>query len=319
MTVNPLNAPFVDSQPAWEPSAEVTEHCSSPLPADADFFAPPPAEIGKVQSAFTTLKRSKNAMPTSSRLLIALAVGGVSAMIVVYLIQQDEEMASVAWPTGMLILFCVGLGAWVATEFRQRCDYVGVEGVAQFYLRGSRQSIPKCTMMLLFNQAHELRTGQTRHYTNWAYDKTTYFFNWTDKTGRPLLTLAGKYCSMNGMPGRGHPFHFAKASEIAWSLYLLDRVADELERKGSIEFRINRGLTVRVGPGFLEFDHNGEVAHIRVDEIKTCNLNEGTFHIAHKDTRWFSFKGKFNFSYASMPNARVFLLLIEKVVGISIV
>lgn len=42
---------------------------------------------------------------------------------------------------------------------------------------------------------------------------------------------------------------------------------------------------------------------------------QGQFHIHHKDARWFSSKGKFNFSYATMANARLFLLAMEKLTG----
>jgi hypothetical protein len=50
--------------------------------------------------------------------------------------------------------------------------------------------------------------------------------------------------------------------------------------------------------------------------LRLLNLSQGRFHITHKDAGWFSRKGKFSFSYSTMANARLFLLAIDKLMGI---
>ena len=90
----------------------------------------------------------------------------------------------------------------------------------------------------------------------------------------------------------------------------------QLDQNGFVHFNIGTGQGVRVGPGWLEFCLKKEIARIEKADIKTCKLASGTFHIAHRDAGWFSRQGKYSFNYASMANARVFLLVLDKLVGL---
>ena len=49
---------------SWQPAADVVDHNGEPLGVDSDFFCPPPLELGKVISARTTLKKSKQPKST---------------------------------------------------------------------------------------------------------------------------------------------------------------------------------------------------------------------------------------------------------------
>ena len=47
-----------DAGAAWQPGEDVTNHAGGTIEADADFFTPPPPEIGEIVSAQTSLRRN---------------------------------------------------------------------------------------------------------------------------------------------------------------------------------------------------------------------------------------------------------------------
>ena len=70
----------------------------------------------------------------------------------------------------------------IATGFSHTCTFVGKKGVARYKCSGNREQTSG--EVFLFEDATELRTAQTRHYTNGAYTGTNYTFTWTDVAGR---------------------------------------------------------------------------------------------------------------------------------------
>jgi hypothetical protein len=186
--------------------------------------------------------------------------------------------------------------------------------MARFQLRGSRDSQPKADV-LLFKDVAELRASQTRQFINGVYAGTAYDYRWTDGAGGRLLKLTGTHRGKNGPPKPFDPFHYASAGEVAWSIHYLARAQEQLEREGSIAFRVDNKRVVRVGPGFIEFHFGGEPVRVTREEIGGVTLGQGTFAFKHKDAKWYSRAGKFNFQYGSMANGKVFFLALDKLMG----
>jgi hypothetical protein len=150
-----------------------------------------------------------------------------------------------------------------------------------------------------------------------VYTGTNYFFRWEDADGRKLLNLSGTFRSEKGEPEPDDPFYFAQGGEIAWSIYLLDALQKELEKHGSVEFKVNKRDAVRVGPGFMEFAFSGKEQRVDGEQLKHISIGGGTFSFKTADAKWFSSKGKFNFDYSRMSNARCFLLVLESLLGVT--
>lgn len=75
---------------------------------------------------------------------------------------------------------------------------------------------------------------------------------------------------------------------------------------------------VRVGKGFLEFvTPQGEAQRAMVADIREAKLHSGQFQFKHQDARWWSGQGKYRFTYGSMPNARLFLLCLRQLAGVT--
>lgn len=299
-------------QPVWRPTQEITTHADTPIDADVEFFCPPPAEIGQVTSAFSNLRQSQQPRPMPMRLALAVAIGVVPAALPFFL--MPENLDPVRSGLAALLLAVGVLIGWFCLGFNHKCSYVGQDGVARYTCSGVRETISKAEL-LLFAQAAEVRTAQTRQFTNGVYTGTSYDFRWTGPAGQVLLRLKGTYRSKEGNPKPKDAFHFARAAEIAWSQFLLDRIVEQLKQYGFVQFNIKGSDFVRIGSGFIEFFFRGQATRVLAGEIASLNLNQGQFSIKHKDARWFSSKGKFNFPYGEMANARLFILCLDKLLG----
>ncbi len=66
---------------AWKPDGEIVAHSGQPVRVDADFFAPPPAKIGQVVTAESTLSHADNPLSTA-----AFQTRGRVVMAVVFLL-----------------------------------------------------------------------------------------------------------------------------------------------------------------------------------------------------------------------------------------
>ena len=192
--------------PASSPPPVVTEHDGNRLPPDIDWFAPPPAEIGELRSAHTTLKQNQQPWSTLSRVLLAGGIGLgitlVADLTVKYF--QNPGGAETVRIIGAIVGICGALIAWFATRFKHHVSYVGKSGLARSTIVGRRENPPK-DELFQFASAAELRTGETRHYHNGVYTGTHYHFQWTDAQGKLQFKLAGQYSSAKSTPKTKHP------------------------------------------------------------------------------------------------------------------
>jgi len=297
-------------------SDAVPDHQGNLAPRPFLFFAQPSPEIGMVKSAESTVRHGGGPKSIMYRLIMAVAVGGailVAMGTIAWFISDRSDAGSVRWlsyllaPAGVIIVLFL-------TRFRATCSYVGVEGVERARVKRSL-SAPPTIDRLIFSAASELHAAQTRHFVNGVYTGTTYDYSWNDQEGNRLLRLKGKYQGKKKPPKAGDRFHFGSAAEIAWSIHFLKRAEEHLKTAGSIPFRVDKKRWIRVGPGFLEFHFGGDPVRVTREEIAKVTLGSGRFAFKHKDAKWFSSEGKYNFRYGAMANARVFLMALDRLMG----
>ena len=286
----------------WAPAEEVTRHAGTPYGADPDFFVDPPAEIGEVLTAETTLKATARPWKTASRIVLAGLVGWAGAMILHLAYPQEDWILET-------LLFPVLAGiVWFLTRFRHTCSYVGKLGAARFRCRGRRDRL-KPSEIFLFADATELRTSQTRQYYNGVYTGTSYSYLWTDAEGKKRYKLSGTYRGEKKPPKPAAPFHFALSTEGAWSLYLIEPALRDLETHGSIRFNLKSGQWIALGPGFLDVNLAGQPEHrLTAEEIGEVAMDQGVLKIKRVDAKegWFSSKGVYKFGSDAMANFRLF-------------
>jgi hypothetical protein len=308
----------VAAPPEGQEPQPLTNHGGGPIEPDADFFVPPPPEIGELLSAHTSMRQGDEPWTPGARASwILLGVGiGVFIGVLIALIARIRHPATL-----LLVPLALGsIGAAVclwATGFKRTCSYVGREGVARFVCTGARDRLTT-SQLFLFRDATELRTAQTRHYTNGAYQNTQYSYTWTDISGLTRYVINGSHNSEQGNPPLTHAYYYAVAAEFAWTRHLLGQLEAQLNLGQGVTFKLNKHEWVRVSPGQLRFSFKGQTFDCPVEEIGTARVDQGMFIIKRIDARegWFSSEGVFKFPYNQLANAQLFLILLDIVAGV---
>ncbi|WP_055075690.1 DUF6585 family protein [Pseudanabaena sp. 'Roaring Creek'] len=298
-------------QSNWIPHEGIVTHAGGQIPSNMDFFAPPPIEIGSILSAESNLTHSKQPIPISTRISLSLIAGGLLAYGIRY-ISKTDEVNIIAIAIGAI----VGLILYLITEFRYSCSYVGEQGIVRLFIKGSRTAIPK-KQQLCFKDASNLYVTQIRNYVNGIYAGTAYTYRWKQISGKDYC-LNGQYHAEKKVPKDGDKWHFANTAERVWSIYLLESVNEKLNSLGYVEFPMTGNpKAVRIGRGFMEFvTKDKEPQRVAVTEMKDITLGGGVFQFKHQDAKWWSGKGKYSFTYSNIPNARLFLIVLESLTGI---
>ncbi len=302
----------------WAPPEGLTRHSGTPIEPDLDFFAPPPPEIGDLVSAESTLRYGKRPWKLASRIALSCLVGWAAAMAIEVIgslrPNPVDRFSERVVETGVAAIAAVA--TWFSTRFSHTCSYVGSKGFARIRCLGNRHRL-RPPDLFLFESAAELRTSQTRQYHNGVYIGTRYSFQWTDANGTKAYKLSGTYRGEKAPPKPKDPFHFAAMAEVAWSSWLFDRLAKELESSGSIRFRLSGKDYVAIGPGFLDVHRKGETEHLTIDEIGGILVDQGVVKIRRVDAKegWFSSSGVTKIPYESMANCRLFGLAYSRLIG----
>jgi serine/threonine protein kinase len=304
---------------SWEPSTTVTDHNGSQISEDADFFHSPPVQIGRILTAHSTLNRGQLPMKGWVRSYLTYGVG-----IACWLIGLSVLYSVNDWSLGWVLIFLGAIpvagafGVWRYTAFNHTVTYVGVDGVARINCRGGRNQLTS-EEFLRFADATELRTSEVRHFQNGGYQHTTYDFDWSNEKRQKLLSVSGTYRSKEGKPDAGSAFWFASSAETAWSMHFWKRAQVQLKSDGYLNFALSATDFVRLSPASIVLRVGGEEATIKAHEIGSISLGGGQLEIRHKNAKTgflgFGRSGIFTFSCASLANARLFFLALERLMG----
>ncbi len=317
----PPSPPPPPTRAAAEPDvATLRNHGDGPLPGDADFFVSAPESIGPLRSAWTTLRTGKEPLNPGVRVLVIFAVGLGAALLtagVVLVCQVSEPFWMAAIPLGVgAIAALITLGV---TGFKHTCTYVGRDGVARYVCTGGRDRLTT-TEVFLFREALDLRTAQTHYYRNGVYQNTSFSYTWYDVGGRKRYVISGAHNSQNNTPPPTHYFHFAKAAEFAWTVFLSEDVDRQLQLSGSIHFNLTSGQWVRLGRGFLIIGLTAQPEELDARDIAVVQVQKGVVRIKRLDAEegWFSSRGVYKFNFAGLANAQLFFFLLNKLVGVRV-
>ncbi len=318
----------------WTPPASVTDHAGNLLKSDRVFFTAPPSEIGEILSVSSTLGKDGKTKKTDwsgifsgifSSILLGF-VAGFAVWFVIFII-----MAVLSVRNGFLFnnlhWLCLSIGIiatlWLlrATSLTKSavCSFVGTKGAASCEWKDNPQE--RVAQLIEFKNAAELRTTQTAHYKNGAYQYTNYGFNWTDRNRQNVFFLIGVYRSRENNPPPEDNYHFALAIEHSWSVFAYQNAIEELKRNGTVRFNLSGGDAIIVGNGFVEIHQRGQTARCNTEEIDDVKIKQGIISLRRKDANSGFFgigaKGIFTFNYSDLANARLFILLFGALVGVS--
>jgi hypothetical protein len=311
---------MINTLSRWAPPPDVTDHTEQPLSGDLSFFEPPPVEIGRIYTAYSSLTARDDPYGKGSRIAWAVGVaifGAVLGLIAAYYMEMTDT-ASVLGFLGVPLALGSLLGYYGGKK-GYTCSYVGEEGVATFSFSGDPAKLKR--IVFPFSAAEYLRTTQTRHFTNGVYQGTNYSFTWTNASGALCFTLSGRYNDQKMVPP-GDQILFARASELFWTYHLYARAQRTLSLGGTVQFPLLGNDFVRVGMGYLELQKGGKSTHCEAADIAQMTITQGVFTLRRKDAKsgflGIGASGTFQFEYANLANARLFLVLLKQFGGIEV-
>jgi hypothetical protein len=224
----------------------------------------------------------------------------------------------IVWP----LVFLAGafLLALYLTSFSHTVSYVGEEGVARYCCSGTRDTVNK-TEVFQFRDATHLRTSTTHHYNRGSYQYTSYKYTWTDVGGRPRHEISGTHNSRQSTPPSTHPFHYARAAELAWTLYLMEQAHRQIDLAGGVSFPLKGRQSIRICPGLIVFNlKDDEPIEWEAEEVGDAVIQQGVVKIKRVDAQegWFSSTGVVKFPFDQLANAQLFFHLLEKYIGVEV-
>lgn len=246
--------------------------------------------------------------------LVALGLMYVAATchLLFFKIHRDDfEMELVAMVMCSPLL---GFSLWAAIKAfhpPRQLSYVGRNGIALLTPDKSGNRIVKSSIVC-FDKMHDLYVEVSDLRVRGIYVHTMCFYRWEGPT--PFTLKYGFYKK----PPPHHPYSFALAAEAAWSAYAWQRSLAEFTRTKFMTFSVNDRDCVRVGPEILYFEVGNRHEQLRLDEIARASLWQGIVCFRHKDARWFTRAGKFEFPYGKIANAHVFVMALNKLLGVTL-
>ena len=308
----------------WIPLRTVTGHAGQPIGGDMSFFEPPPMQIGEVITAHSSLRtgkeprrrgRARNAY--IAVVWLFLGIGGYAISRGLYGLNLNGFMVGL----GAIILAVLVYALAIIKPSSRACSYVGQKGVACFRMAFNPEKA-NTREVFLFKDAAELRTSETRSHIRYVrlikgpYAGSSYTYTWTDESGRNRFQLSGKYWSDKGEPPTDDDYYLARSAEAAWSAYRLEHALEEWQRNGLIRFRLTGSEYLDLGPGFVDLLIGGVTARCYAQDLAQISTDRGVVTLKRKDARFGFFglgsSGTYSFQYQSLGNARLFLLLFDK-------
>lgn len=308
------------TQSSWQPDLDVTDHRGDPIRADLNFLHPPPTDLGKIITAYSSLPRGVEPMFGPIRWLLITIPAVLAGIGIAYLQRKyfvgDPIMESI-WPP-IIIAVPISFLLWYYTRFQHYITYVGENGFARF-TQSRNLTIPPKYEMVLFQNADKLFTELRRNYQGIIYCGTTYKFRWVDFSGNKLIKISGNYYSKPDKLKSKDPYLFALSAERGWDIHLVEILEKELELQGYVQFTVGRKKWVRVSPGYLEYQLGNQPVKLMIEDIRNINLtNGGYFCAAHKDSPILGRSGKCGFEIKKIANSSAFLTVLNQLMGTSL-
>jgi hypothetical protein len=233
-------------------------------PSDAEFFMPPPAEIGNLISAETTLRTSTQLMAEKTRRSIVICIYAIPFVVMTVTMEilmwnggknnnVPPAATSLPWweqplpwwglliPNALLAAnFAFLFGFFIIRKLKlqtakNQCSYIGEKGLANYELIGDRASLPK-ERTLIFENAHSLFHQDFDWYDDDGIRTgASYNYTWVKDSGGIFVILGTYRSKVNKLPLHNDQWHFADKAESFWTRYLGSAFNVQLAENGYIE------------------------------------------------------------------------------------
>ncbi len=312
---------------------DVPNHGGELVNGNFQFFGEPPAEIGTLLSAQSNMKKGGKRVTIATRLIraaIVLLIFFIIATVLGILVSQpyliDEKPLSPSFfktffdKSGAFYVIISGIVAPIVAivvflKGKQACTYVGTNGTYQI---DSGKSSGK---LFTFDSAEALLTARTEQFYNGVYNGTNYNYSWVNEKRKRVHTIAGQYRQKQGIPKKlNDPFYFSDSASYSWNNYKYTLMLAQLKNGEVISFNAG-GTVVNMGLETFSIIHKKKQLDWDVSDIEDVQVQQGFVNIynsKHTNMGFFAKmfgQGKVSFAYSTMPNAEIFLMLMNILLG----
>ena len=218
------------------------------------------------------------------------------------------------------------LFANLANSFSHICNFIGVNGFAQFKCEENRKNITQ-SFEVNFNNVTDFIKIIVINKQNFNYTGTDFSFAWLN--GEKLIKeVNGSHDSKEGEPEKTHSeFWLNEIAERYWTIYLLDNMEKELDAKGYLTFNLfsyenNKYVKIpyiHLGIGYIKFLTSKEEVVYKFNEIKKVYSKGSNLFIEHKNYQkkfifWES-GNKNGIPLTNLSNRQFFFKAMELLIG----
>jgi hypothetical protein len=299
------------------------DHTGAALEDDREFSEQAPSEIGKVLSAFSTMRRGdspkfvKTSITMAQILCLPLILGSVLLWAFGQRLGDDALFAFFG-----LMIFGGSAAIYGLIQRRpHECSYVGERGLARFSSRPPRSDRARQFTHggHAFERFRVLYVQKTIGDHSGAYTGTVVNFLWRDGDGKLVFRSDANYFSLKDTPNRDNALHFGRAAEKAWTDWVLVKHRTEYETSGKTGFPLEFGGGIFVSRHGITVRQGKTETELSRDEVKSISVDNGriSFH-REIDSRGLLGKTPFSVPYATVGNAQAFLRLASEVLNIRV-
>jgi hypothetical protein len=285
-----------------------------------------PKNIGKLISGYSTLNKTDKPLEKSKVIthnLISIIIGIILSIGIISIL----NIKSVFWKIIWLIIpgTVLYLRSFFKTSFYHVCNFVGINGFAIFECHDRKDNITS-SLEINFKEITDLVKLKVVRKSNFTYTNTTTTFAWLNETN-VIKEFEITYVSKDDNPKRlEHEYWLNHFAEKYWTVYLLDKMEDEIKDNGFITFyaygiennKYFRAPFIELGIGNIKIHYGDSTMSFNFSEIKRMYIKGTNLFIEHNnyEKKIFSEKGDQGvIPLMNISNQQFFLKSIELLLG----
>ena len=211
-------------------------------------------------------------------------------------------------------------------KFKHTCNFIGINGFAEFKCAENRENIVS-SYELHFNDITDLVKVSVVHKHNYSYMHTEYEFIWMNNN-KIVKSQHGTHSSKENNPEKSNESYWLNTfAERYWTVFLLDKMENELENKGYLQFNLCYSKDdklilsphIQLGIGYIKFINPKGDVNYNFNEIKRVYTKGTNLFIEHinyeKKFLFFESGNKNGIPLLNLCNRQFFFRAMELLLG----
>lgn len=249
-----------------------------------------PKRIGKIIAGFSDLVKGVQPLTNKQktiRLLKGLGVG-LAIGAIIYFIGNPSPVWSVIWfavPSGIALWLMNSSNKFIHTNL-----FIGVNGFAEFVCADNRKNIIT-NNEVNFNDITDVYLYQVEKKVNFNYQGTDFLYVFLNtNNGKIAYVKEGTFDKNTKTDEQPISLQFCRKIEQYWTIYLLDKMEENLEKDGHLLFNLYSHESnayqpyIKLGIGQITFikDNNTEFTY-KFNDIKRMYSKGSDLYIEHNN------------------------------------